>query len=205
MSNYTMSPVVNGEKKQMIVKVGDTSPIGGIIGYDTTQTIPDGWEYYAENQIKKIAPVTPANGNIKNSYGTSQTDTYSQEYINDNIYTADEIFSNNTGVTLDLNDNRTFNLTKNSLDYKYIEIVYSIGNIMASTGKIPCINQGRILFNVLFLATTDTIQQRTLVVRNNGTSLYLERASYINAQVGGGFSVNTNSGSCSIHRVILYN
>ena len=33
-------------------------------------------------RIKKIAPVTPANGNIKNSYGTSQTDTYSQEYIN---------------------------------------------------------------------------------------------------------------------------
>ena len=33
-------------------------------------------------RIKKIAPVTPANGNIRNSYGTSQTDTYSQEYIN---------------------------------------------------------------------------------------------------------------------------
>lgn len=33
-------------------------------------------------RIKKIAPVTPANGNIENSYGTSQTDTYSQEYIN---------------------------------------------------------------------------------------------------------------------------
>ena len=33
-------------------------------------------------RIKKIAPVTPANGNIKNSYGTSQTDTYSQEYLN---------------------------------------------------------------------------------------------------------------------------
>lgn len=37
-------------------------------------------------RIKKIAPVTPANGNIKNSYGTSQTDTYSQEYINDVTY-----------------------------------------------------------------------------------------------------------------------
>lgn len=33
-------------------------------------------------RIRKIAPVTPANGNIKNSYGTSQTNTYSQEYIN---------------------------------------------------------------------------------------------------------------------------
>ena len=33
-------------------------------------------------RIKKIAPVTPANGNIENSYGTSQENTYSQEYIN---------------------------------------------------------------------------------------------------------------------------
>lgn len=33
-------------------------------------------------RIKKIAPVTPANGDIENSYGTSQENTYSQEYIN---------------------------------------------------------------------------------------------------------------------------
>ena len=33
-------------------------------------------------RIKKIAPETPANGNIENTHGTSQTDTYSQEYIN---------------------------------------------------------------------------------------------------------------------------
>ena len=42
-------------------------------------------------RIKKIAPVTPANGNIENSYGTSQTDTYSQEYINKfTDYSTDE-------------------------------------------------------------------------------------------------------------------
>lgn len=99
MSNYTMSPVVNGEKKQMIVKVGDTLPIGAIIGFDTTGTIPDGWEYYAENQIKKIAPVTPVNGNIKNTYGTSQTDTYAQEYING----IDNKFDNGLLENIDLN------------------------------------------------------------------------------------------------------
>lgn len=33
-------------------------------------------------RIKKIAPVTPANGNIENTYETSQTNGYSQEYIN---------------------------------------------------------------------------------------------------------------------------
>ena len=83
--NYIIAPVVEGQVYEPVVKVGDTQPIGAIIGFDTTQTIPNGWEYYAENQIKKIAPVTPANGNIKNSYGTSQTDTYSQEYINGKV------------------------------------------------------------------------------------------------------------------------
>lgn len=51
-------------------------------------------------RIKKIAPVTPANGNIKNSYGTSQTDTYSQEYINGII----ESGSNSNGNYIKYND-----------------------------------------------------------------------------------------------------
>lgn len=33
-------------------------------------------------RIKKISPTTPANGNIENQYGTSQTNAYSQAYIN---------------------------------------------------------------------------------------------------------------------------
>lgn len=80
--NYIIAPVVEGQVYEPVVKVGDTLPIGAIIGFDTTGTIPNGWEYYAENQIKKIAPVTPANGNIENTYGTSQENTYSQEFIN---------------------------------------------------------------------------------------------------------------------------
>ena len=33
-------------------------------------------------RIKKISPTTPANGNIENQYGTSQTNAYSEEYSN---------------------------------------------------------------------------------------------------------------------------
>ena len=29
-------------------------------------------------RIKKISPTTPANGNIENQYGTSQTNAYSE-------------------------------------------------------------------------------------------------------------------------------
>lgn len=33
-------------------------------------------------RIKKISPTTPANGNIENQYGTSQTNAYSEAYVN---------------------------------------------------------------------------------------------------------------------------
>lgn len=58
-------------------------------------------------RIKKIAPVTPANGNIENSYGTSQTNGYSQEYLNKFRIqvSADTITSlpANTEITIPLN------------------------------------------------------------------------------------------------------
>ena len=82
MSYYTLDPVVNGQRKQQVVKVGDTLPVGAIIEYDTSGTIPEGWEIYTTGKIKKIAPVTPANGILSNQYGTSDKDGYTQEYMN---------------------------------------------------------------------------------------------------------------------------
>ena len=43
MSYYTLDPVVNGQRKQQVVKVGDTLPIGAEIDYTGT-SVPDGWE-----------------------------------------------------------------------------------------------------------------------------------------------------------------
>lgn len=40
-------------------------------------------------RIKKISPTTPANGNIENQYGTSQTNAYSEEYSNTTFATKD--------------------------------------------------------------------------------------------------------------------
>ena len=37
-------------------------------------------------RIKKIAPVTPPNGLLENTYGTSQENGYTQEYINEKTY-----------------------------------------------------------------------------------------------------------------------
>lgn len=69
MSNYTMSPVVNGEKKQMIVKVGDTLPIGTEIDYEGS-VVPDGWE--------EVDEITELLGNT----GLTQGNSYQ---LSDNI------------------------------------------------------------------------------------------------------------------------
>lgn len=40
---YTIDPVINGQRQQQIVKVGDTQPIGTIVDYDGAE-VPNGWE-----------------------------------------------------------------------------------------------------------------------------------------------------------------
>ena len=44
-------------------------------------------------RIKKIAPTPPANGNIENEYGTSQTNAYSEAYANTTFATKTELAS----------------------------------------------------------------------------------------------------------------
>lgn len=43
MSYYTIDPVVNGQRKQQVVKVGDTLPIGTEVDYEGS-VVPNGWE-----------------------------------------------------------------------------------------------------------------------------------------------------------------
>ena len=47
-------------------------------------------------RIKKISPTTPANGNIENQYGTSQTNAYSEAYINSAIPTKTSQLTNDS-------------------------------------------------------------------------------------------------------------
>ena len=79
-------------------------------------------------RIKKIAPTTPANGNIENSYGTSQTDTYSQEYIN-NIHLTELLGS--TGLTQE----SSYQLSDNITNYKYIMVVLSTNSMFQNSTR----------------------------------------------------------------------
>ena len=49
-------------------------------------------------RIKKISPTTPANGNIENTYGTSQTNAYSEEYSNTTFATKDTATTSANGL-----------------------------------------------------------------------------------------------------------
>lgn len=49
-------------------------------------------------RIKKISPTTPANGNIENQYGTSQTNAYSEEYSNTTFATKDVATTSANGL-----------------------------------------------------------------------------------------------------------
>ena len=49
-------------------------------------------------RIKKISPTTPANGNIENQYGTSQTNAYSEEYANTTFATKDVATTSANGL-----------------------------------------------------------------------------------------------------------
>ena len=164
----------------MIVKVGDTRPLAATIRLHTTQTIPDGWEYYAENQIKKIAPVTPPNGNIKNSYGTSQTDTYSQEYINNlNTYSTDEIrIGTYLGKPLYRKVFELNNITSSTSNTNFISLaslnikdpVHLYGYYYASGNKfsIPFTDSDA-NYSVMFVSGENNLRGRIV---NSATSIY---------------------------------
>jgi len=62
--------------------VGDTLPVGSIVGYDG-QSIPAGWEEVSgTSNIKKVSQTAGLIGAVSNSSSNSQTDTYSCDFIN---------------------------------------------------------------------------------------------------------------------------
>jgi hypothetical protein len=188
MADYYLSPVVDGETFEPLVKVGDTLPIGAIIGFDTTQTIPNGWEYYAENQIKKIAPVTPANGNIENTYGTSQENTYAQSYIN-------------TALNSKL-DSSTIDVDTNYVKIENLIICYgevSSGSVSANSGKDLSIN--------LPTTYTDT-NYKVIASINTGSSYWAELNLTAHADTTSKIEISlwnngANATDCTISYIVI--
>jgi hypothetical protein len=65
-------------------------------------------------RIKKISPTTPANGNIENQYGTSQTNAYSEEYVNGQIGSLSSLTTTDkSNVVSAINELDSLKATKN--------------------------------------------------------------------------------------------
>ena len=116
-------------------------------------------------RIKKIAPTTPANGNIKNSYGTSQTDTYSQEYINDNNTICHKIWK---GTAYQENDTMVLDepLEMNKL---YIFKFYGNSSWMYNYDYIIYIGQSNDLGQINYYSYPDTVGFRYRMSYNAST------------------------------------
>lgn len=87
----------NGEYKDIYVKSFDTLPVGAIVEFDG-QTIPDGWTDIGNNKIQKTSQYIEGGSSLSNEYGTSDSNGYTQEYINTNFNAITEKGSNSNGT-----------------------------------------------------------------------------------------------------------
>ena len=115
MSYYTIDPVVNGQRKQQVVKVGDTLPVDSIIDYDG-DSVPSGWEQvtdtYTNNgmTLNKIGNVVYCNiytgstattngviSTIPNDYKPTTSIFQATKFYNGSAYVDGYIEATNTG------------------------------------------------------------------------------------------------------------
>ena len=82
----------NGEYKDIVVKVGDTQPIGTIVDYDGS-TIPNGWQQVENVLWENTSPTTAIENGAEFSLSSSDYDYYSIIY---NLSTSGTNISFNT-------------------------------------------------------------------------------------------------------------
>ena len=146
-------------------------------------------------RIKKIAPVTPANGNIENSYGTSQTDTYSQEYINN----IPKVLWTNTDLATNFVGQKITNLAEDIENFKYYEIIYLLAtdsDWTLSSGKIPVGRKGVISLTYI------TAYRRRITAMGGRTMTFDDCIHY--TQYGNASSTAIMNGNIQPYQILGY-
>ena len=94
MSYYTIDPVVNGQRKQQVVKVGDTLPVDSIIDYDG-DSVPSGWE-----QVDEVESFTYTftNGLVLNFYKYEKV--VQLEVVGSATFVANQDYTKEINLTL---------------------------------------------------------------------------------------------------------
>lgn len=89
---------IKAQKTSGDVILSESLPVGTIVDFDgSASDIPVGWEAYGTGQIKKVAPTTSIQAQVVNTYNTSDSDTYSCDYINNSeSYSTSEVKTNKT-------------------------------------------------------------------------------------------------------------
>lgn len=99
-------------------------------------------------RIKKISPTTPANGNIENQYGTSQTNAYSEAYINSAIPTKTSDLTNDSNfATTDVATTSTNGLMSATDKINLNNAIFSMPSITYSTNWNNVTTTGYRLYN----------------------------------------------------------
>jgi hypothetical protein len=147
-------------------------------------------------RIKKISPTTPANGNIENQYGTSQTNAYSEEYVNGQIGNLSNLTTTaKSNVVSAINELDSLKATKDVA-------TTSANGLMSSTDKTLLDNEttysttetrvgtwidGKFLYRkVLNTTSITTNSQQSLGTINNVAKVISIKGVLINR---GGFTV----------------
>ena len=128
-------------------------------------------------RIKKIAPVTPANGNISNQYGTSQTDTYSQEFQNEH-----NVIVSSTEPTT--SERVWFKQGKNLFDKSYIRSEYGFnyqGQEIIATGQFVGLKYIQVKPNTKYiLSCVNSSNNRVVICEYNSSKTFIQRDIELN-------------------------
>ena len=126
-------------------------------------------------RIKKIAPVTPPNGLLENTYGTSQTNGYSQEYINKftNYSTTEQVIGkwiNGKPVYRKVIDYQPSSTIGSANTTTNISIPHNIANFKQIV-KARMVNEGGYVFPTIGSSTGSTVTLSDTITKVDTTNI----------------------------------
>lgn len=153
-------------------------------------------------RIKKTSQTTPVQAQVINTYSSSQTDTYSCDYANDNFQMNGTVLYNDaTG------SNTNLTLSDSAANYTYLEIFFRSNDNVFNSTKVYEPNGKTFLAMGLRPTGSTTASPVYLKAEEfsiNGTSISKGNYVEMNFQTNGTFTIGTNN-VMYITRVVGYN
>lgn len=186
MADYYLSPVVDGETFEPLVKVGDTLEIGTEVYYDGAE-VPEGWEQVDD-------PV----GDLTDLDTTTKTDLVSAINEVNSLVTPVTLYNNASGTT------STITLSETAANFSYIDIIYSKNTAVGySTTRVYEPNTKNVNLTEIDTNVADYISIYGCSITINGTSLTFNNGKGV-ALTSTGVDGFSNNNEVKIYKVIGY-